>query len=180
MATTEEPGTGDADDTEGADLGDLVRNVVEANAYMVLGSADASGRPWVSPVFFAATGCRDLYWVSSPDVTHSRNIAVRPDVSIVIFDSRAAVGTGAAGAVYMTARATEIPGADLDRTLAAAPSFNRHGGRDFAPADLRPPAPYRLYRATVTEHSVLCPRASGEPCAEHGLRHDHRTRVRLP
>jgi hypothetical protein len=177
MATTEGPGAGDA--AGGIDLVDRVRNVIDANAYMVLGTADASGRPWVSPVFYAADEYRDLYWISSPDVTHSRNIAVRPDVSIVIFDSRAAVGTGAAGAVYMAANATEIPQAELDETLAGAPSFARHGGRDFSPLDLRPPAPYRLYRATVTERSVLCPRAPGEPCADHGLRHDHRTVVLL-
>jgi hypothetical protein len=177
MATTEGPGTGDA--AGGTDLGGRVRNVVDANAYMVLGTADASGRPWVSPVFYAADEYRDFYWISSPDVTHSRNIAVRPDVSIVIFDSRAAVGTGAAGAVYMAASATEIPQAELDETLAGAPSFARHGGRDFPLVDLRPPAPYRLYRATVTERSVLCPREPGEPCADHGLRHDHRTPVLL-
>src|ERR687897_3230711 len=53
------------------------------------------------------------------------------------------------------------------------------GGRPFAPAELRPPAPYRLYRAAVTEHSVLCPRNTGEPCADHGLAYDHRTAVEL-
>ena len=43
-------------------------------------------------------------------------------------------------------------------------------------ADLRSPAPYRLYRATVTAHFMLCPRSAGEPCAAwHGLRYDHRT-----
>lgn len=177
MASTEGRPTGDA--AAGTDLGDLVRSVVDANAYMVLGTADAGGRPWVSPVFYAADDYRDFYWMSSPDVTHSRNIAVRPDVSIVIFDSRAAVGTGGAGAVYMEAGAAEVPQAELDRTLAGAPSFARHGGRDVPLEDLRPPAPYRLYRATATQHSVLCPRAPGEPCAEHGVRHDHRTRVLL-
>jgi hypothetical protein len=177
MASTAGPGADDA--TGGTDLEDLVRRVVDANAYMVLGTADASGRPWASPVFYAADACRDFYWVSSPDVNHSRNIAVRPDVSIVIFDSRAAVGTGGASAVYMAADGIEIPQAELDETLAGAPTFARHGGRDFPADDLRPPAPYRLYRATVAEHSVLCPRAPGEPCADHGLRTDHRTRVRL-
>ena len=117
--------------------------------------------------------------MSSPDVTHSRNIAVRPEVSIVIFDSRAAVGTGNESAVYMTARATVVAPADLEEVLAGAPSFARHGGRAVGPDDLRAPAPYRLYRATATEHSVACPRRAGEPCSRHGLRYDHRTRVVL-
>ena len=165
--------------TNGAGLEDQVRRVIDANVYMVLGTADASGRPWTSPVFYAAEGYRDFYWVSSPDVTHSRNLAVRPEATIVVFDSRAPVGTGGDQAVYMAATAAEVPPEELDQALALA-SFARRGGADLTAADLRPPAPYRLYRATVTEHSVLCPRAAGEPCEDHGLRHDHRTRVVLP
>jgi hypothetical protein len=166
--------------TDSPRLEDQVRRVIEANVYMVLGTADEGGRPWTAPVFYATEACRDFYWISSPDVTHSANLAVRPEVSIVVFDSRAPAGAGGAHAVYMSATAAEVASAELDRTLALAPSFARRGGADLTAADLRPPAPYRLYRATVTGHSVLCPRSPGEPCAGHGLRHDHRTRVLLP
>lgn len=163
----------------GADLEDIVRKVVDDNVYMVLGAADRVGRPWVSPVFYAAEAYRDFYWISSPEVTHSRNVAVRPEVSIVVFDSRAPVGTGGARAVYMAATATEVAAEDLDRALAIYPGFAERGGRELAPTDLRPFASYRLYRAKVTEHSVICPRPAGTPCAEHGLDYDHRTQVRL-
>lgn len=162
---------------EPADLEAQVQGIIDRNLYMVLGTADAVGRPWAAPVFYAADAYRDFLWVSSPEVIHSRNLSARPDVSIVVFDSRAPVGTGGATAVYMTGTATEVPRAELDRALADGPGFAERGGRDFAPDDLRPPAPYRLYRATVTEHSVLCPRPAGEPCADHGLAHDHRTPV---
>jgi hypothetical protein len=37
---------------------------------------------------------REFFWVSSPDSTHSRNLAGRPDVSIVIFDSSVPISTG--------------------------------------------------------------------------------------
>jgi hypothetical protein len=30
---------------------------------MTLGTADAEGDPWVSPVFFAAEAYRDFYWI---------------------------------------------------------------------------------------------------------------------
>jgi nitroimidazol reductase NimA-like FMN-containing flavoprotein (pyridoxamine 5'-phosphate oxidase superfamily) len=158
----------------------MVQSVIEDNVYMVLGTADEAGRPWVSPVFYSSHACRDFFWISSPEVTHSRNLAGRPQVSIVIFDSRAPVGTGGASAVYMAGIAAAVRDHDLDRTLAADADFARRGGRELAPADLRSPAPYRLYRATVTEHSVLCPRPAGVPCADHGLDYDHRTRVDLP
>lgn len=172
-----EPRTDDEQDDDA--LADLVRAAIAANPYMVLGTADASGRPWTSPVFYTADHCRDLYWMSSPDVTHSRNIAVRPDVSIVVFDSRADVGRGDESAVYMAARAAVVAPGDLEEVLAGAPSFARHGARAVGPDDLRAPRPYRLYRATATEHSVVCPRRAGEPCARHGLRYDHRTPVVL-
>ena len=92
----------------GGDLADIVRKVVDDNVYMVLGTADRVGRPWVSPVFYAADAYRDFYWISSPEVVHSRNLATRPDVSIVVFDSKAPVGAGGARAVYMAATATEV------------------------------------------------------------------------
>jgi Pyridoxamine 5'-phosphate oxidase len=164
----------------GTDVADMVRSIVENNVYMVLGTADEAGRPWVSPVFYASHACRDFFWISSPDVTHSRNLAGRPQVSIVIFDSRAPVGMGGASAVYMAGTAAMVPEHDLDGSLAVYADFTRRGGRELAPANLRSPAPYRLYRATVTEHSVLCPRPAGEPCADHGLDYDHRTPVDLP
>jgi nitroimidazol reductase NimA-like FMN-containing flavoprotein (pyridoxamine 5'-phosphate oxidase superfamily) len=163
----------------GANLADLVRNVVDGNVYMVLGTADRVGCPWVSPLFYAAHAYRDFYWISSPDVIHSRNLAVRPEVGIVVFDSRAPVGTGGARAVYMAGTATEVPADDLDRALAIYPGPAERGGRDLASADVGQSAPYRFYCATVTEHSVVCPRPPGTPCAEHGLDYDHRTQVPL-
>jgi Pyridoxamine 5'-phosphate oxidase len=157
------------------ELASLARRVLDENRYMVLGTADRSGCPWVSPVFYDLDGYRDFYWVSSPDVTHSCNLAERPQLSIVVFDSRAAVGAGDETAVYMDGTAFEVLPADLEHTLAAFPGFVGRGGRAFSAADLCSPAPYRLYRAAVTAHFMLCPRAAGEPCARHGLRYDHRT-----
>ena len=43
---------------------------------------DAAGRPWVSPVFVADDGYRDLDWISAPQATPSRNLAERPEASM--------------------------------------------------------------------------------------------------
>jgi nitroimidazol reductase NimA-like FMN-containing flavoprotein (pyridoxamine 5'-phosphate oxidase superfamily) len=59
---------------------------------VTIATADATGRPWASPVYYAAAKYTEFFWVSSPEATHSRNIAARPEVSIVVFDSRAPVG----------------------------------------------------------------------------------------
>ena len=60
------------------DLGAIARTIIEANMYMVLGTADKTGRPWVSPVYYAFAGYNEFYWVSSPEARHSRNLATRP------------------------------------------------------------------------------------------------------
>jgi len=84
------------------------RAVIDSNSYMTLGTADESGLPWVTPVWFAHSGYREFLWVSSPEARHSRNLEARPDVSIVIFDSQ--VSPGDAEAVYVSARAAELSG----------------------------------------------------------------------
>jgi len=149
------------------DLGAVARGIIDSNQYMVLGTADETGRPWVSPVYYAAAGYTEFFWVSSPEATHSRNIAARPQVSIVVFDLQVPIGTGQG--VYMSAVAEELEGDDLNRGMDV---FSRrseaHGGqREWKVEDVRPPALYRLYRATASEHSVLDPSASP----------DHRTPV---
>ena len=94
-----------------------VRDIIEASRYLVLATADATGRPWSSPVYFAHIGFAEFYWVSSPGVTHSVNIAVRPEVGIAIFYSQAAIGTGQG--VYMSAAATLVEGGETARGIAA-------------------------------------------------------------
>jgi hypothetical protein len=142
------------------DLDGVARAILDTNHYMTLGTADADGQPWVSPVFFAAERYRELYWMSSPEATHSRNLAVRPELSIVVFDSQAPVGTGQA--VYMAATATELPGADLEHGLQVYPGDGgrRAGARAVTAEEVLAPARYRLYRASVTQHWVLDPDAS--------------------
>lgn len=157
------------------DLSATARAIIDANVYMVLGTADEDGRPWASPVFFAAEDYTRFYWISSPEVTHSRNIARRPYVSIVVFDSQAPVGTGQA--VYMSAVVEQLAGADVDRGMEVYPGPAERGARPYPADELRPPGRYRMYRATVSQHSMLCPRDAGQPCAEHGRAYDHRTDV---
>jgi hypothetical protein len=83
--------------------GATARAIIDANGYMTLATADASGLPWATPVWFAPVGYREFLWVSSPEARHSRNLAERPQLGIVFFDSRAPIGTGQG--VYMSAPA---------------------------------------------------------------------------
>jgi Pyridoxamine 5'-phosphate oxidase len=131
-----------------------VSDIIDASRYLVLATADAAGRPWSSPVYFAHIGYAEFFWVSSPDVTHSRNIAVRPEVGIVVFDSHAAIGTGQG--VYMPAIAKLLEGGE---TAPGIEAFSRRsvadGGSELTSADVRPDAGVRLYRATADSHWIL-------------------------
>jgi hypothetical protein len=75
---------------------------------------DHAGRPWLAPVYFAADAYRRFFWISSPRVTHSRNLAEHPQVSIVVFDSQ--VPAYAGQAVYTAATAAEVDHTDLERS----------------------------------------------------------------
>jgi hypothetical protein len=162
------------------DLVAIGRAVIDANLYMTLGTVGEDGQPWVSPVFYAADGYAAFYWTSSLEARHSRNLARRPRLSIVVFDSRVPAFTGQA--VYMSATAAELDGADLRRGVEVFPGPAERGGRAVTPEELRPPSPYRLFRATASRQWILCPDPSGgtsEPCALHGRAVDHRTAVTL-
>jgi nitroimidazol reductase NimA-like FMN-containing flavoprotein (pyridoxamine 5'-phosphate oxidase superfamily) len=132
----------------------LGRAIIEANLYMVLGTADEEGRPWVSPVYFAHADFREFYWVSRPETNHSRNLAERPQVGIVIFDSQVPISTGQA--VYMSASAAELTGTEREAPIEV---FSRrsveHEGVPWTTADVEPPAHLRIYRAVASEQYVL-------------------------
>ena len=138
------------------DLDAVARAIVDDNRYMVLGTADASGKPWATPVYYAPDGYRVFYWVSALERTHSRNVADRPDIAIVIFDSQVPIGEGQA--VYMAAVGAELTGDELARGIEI---FSRvsasHGAKPWTLEDVRPPAALRLFRATVAQHWVLDP-----------------------
>lgn len=143
------------------------RGIVDASRYLVLATADAQGRPWSTPVYFAHVGCREFFWVSSPEAVHSRNIAVRPEVGIAVFDSSAEIGTGQG--VYVSAVAAEL----VDGAERALEVFSRrsllHGGRVWTLDDVRGDSGMRLYRAVAGTHSMLA--KDGRP--------DHRVAVDL-
>jgi nitroimidazol reductase NimA-like FMN-containing flavoprotein (pyridoxamine 5'-phosphate oxidase superfamily) len=154
------------------------RAIIDDNLYMVLATTGADGAPWAAPVFYSTDDGRDFYWVSSPDTTHSRNIAHEPRVGIVIFDSRARVGTASPRALYLTATAEELTGDQALEALRVIPGPAERGGHPLTPDQVRPPAPWRVYRARVGAYSMVCPRGEGH-CPEHGLDYEHRATVRL-
>lgn len=143
--------------TADQELEALARAIIDDNLYMTLGTADEAGRPWASPVYYAVEGYREFIWVSRPESRHSRNLAVRPELGIAIFDSRVPIDTG--HGVFMAAVAEELTGRpEADRAIATFSSRGQmHGGEAWTLADVQAPSEFRLYRATASEHSVIRP-----------------------
>jgi nitroimidazol reductase NimA-like FMN-containing flavoprotein (pyridoxamine 5'-phosphate oxidase superfamily) len=156
------------------DLADLARRVIDANAYMAIGTADENGHPWVSPVWFATEDYVQFHWVSSPEARHSRNLEARREVAIAIYDSSRAPGT--AEAVYISGLANELTGDELERGIELYDRISqREVQRTWELSDVRPPSLFRLYRATASEHFVLI--RGRDP--ERGTGVDRRERVSL-
>jgi len=132
---------------------EIARQILDGNPFVVLATADAAGVPWVSPVWFAQEDYREFYWVSSPDARHSRNIAERPEIAMVVYDPT--VKPRHAEAVYMSATAGEtVRGIEIfsrvsQRRGLAAWGLDRISGN----------ARLRLYRAVASEYSILEPAA---------------------
>lgn len=141
-------------DPEDRDPAAVARQIIDANQYMVLATADADGGPWISPVWFAHDEYRSFLWLSRPGRRHSGNVAVRPQVAITIFDSAQELGTGFG--VTMEAEAAALHGSELAQ---AAEIVNRKsvasGGGIFGVEQLQGAGTLRLYRAVATEQFVI-------------------------
>ena len=128
--------------------------IVSASSYMTLATADATGLPWASPVWFASTDFRQFFWVSSPHARHSHNLATRPELAISIFDSRQPPYSGQG--VYVWATGETVPEPEIDAGLEVYSGVSRQRGLpEWDRSKVTTPAKHRLYRATATELFIL-------------------------
>jgi nitroimidazol reductase NimA-like FMN-containing flavoprotein (pyridoxamine 5'-phosphate oxidase superfamily) len=139
--------------SSGAGPAAIATAVIGSNNYMTLSTADGEGRPWATPVWFAHAG-REFIWISRPDARHSRNLAARPELAIVIFDST--VSPRARQAVYVEAVGRELSGHERDRRVEI---YSRHsvaaGLEPLAMSEVTPPAELRIYCAIASQLFVL-------------------------
>ncbi|MEV0272340.1 pyridoxamine 5'-phosphate oxidase family protein [Hamadaea sp. NPDC050747] len=153
------------------------RDLADSNRYLTLATIDEDGRPWASPVYFAADAdLREFYWVSSPTAQHSLNLAKRPDVSLVVFDSTVPPYHGRC--LYAAGTAQALDDTQIHRGLTIYPGPASRGGSAVSAADVTGTAPWRIYRAEASALWVLCPRPPRQACERHGRTDDHRQRIR--
>jgi hypothetical protein len=106
------------------------------------------GRPWNTPVYVAFDENLTFYWRSQVDAVHSRNIATRPDVLLVIFDSTRPDDTGQA--VYVRGRARELRDAVSITAALQCLAARRNESPPIA-GDFMAPHPRRVYAAVADE-----------------------------
>jgi pyridoxine/pyridoxamine 5'-phosphate oxidase len=130
------------------------RRVLDANAYLTLATADADGRPWGTPVWFAERDAREFVWVSRTARRHSQHLMERPEVALTVFDSTTPVGE--AEAVYVEAVAGVVPDDELADALAIFSAKAEASGLPrWEASRVTGDAPFRLYRAVATRVWVL-------------------------
>jgi hypothetical protein len=133
---------------------EAARAIVDGNSYLTLATADADGAPWASPVWFAHEQYRAFLWMSQPSARHSRNIATRREIAIVIFDST--VSPNQRNAVYVEAAAAIVPDAELADAVAVYTARSVARGLEALTCEeVSGDAPWRLYRARVSATYVL-------------------------
>ena len=142
------------------DLLAIAERVIRTTRYLVLGTCSAEGSPWVAPVEYAVDKHDRFYWVSARDAVHSRHILQNPKIAFVIFDSNPEYGN--AQGLYCSAIAVELGCHDLDFGCDIAyrmryPDEAERAIKGRKPVDLEGPSPRRMYRALVTEYSILHP-----------------------
>ncbi|MGA2184063.1 MAG: pyridoxamine 5'-phosphate oxidase family protein [Bryobacteraceae bacterium] len=59
--------------------------LLERENTLVLATAADDGTPIATPLFYYSDSELNLYWLSSPDSRHSRNLSGRPRVAVAIF-----------------------------------------------------------------------------------------------
>jgi Pyridoxamine 5'-phosphate oxidase len=136
------------------------RAIIDANPYLVLATADGTGRPWSSPVYFAHDGYAEFLWVSAPEAEDSRNIGARPQVGIVIFDSHAPIGSDQG--VYISATAEQVGSDNLTRGIEVFSQRSiGHDGAAWTVKDVQAESGLRLYCAAAESYSILA--KDGQP-----------------
>jgi nitroimidazol reductase NimA-like FMN-containing flavoprotein (pyridoxamine 5'-phosphate oxidase superfamily) len=131
------------------------KQIIADNIYCTIATADSSGTPWISPVFFAYDSEYNLYWISNKDSRHSTYIRENPKVAIVVFDSRAPEGQG--DGVYFKAEAKEM-GTPEELASAIQLMNNRATKEEFrvkSATEVSSSGVWRIYKATPSEISKL-------------------------
>lgn len=125
-------------------------DILSSVRYATISTADENGKGWAAPVWYVFDEEKNLYWWSSIDSQHSKNIGRDGEVYITIFNSSAPEGEGLG--LYIRANAEQVPDEKLDKVIELYNSTTTQFKLDRE--NTTGNAPTRLYQATPTSIQV--------------------------
>lgn len=151
------------------DLNQLAREIIKQNQYMTLGSSNAEGGTWVSPVVYAYDDKWNFYFVSIPDSRHCQNASSHNKVALAIFDSHQLLGEGVGlqiEGLVEEVKITQVPGAAVTYFKRQYPYGKmRHAFNDALKKFLEKKL-YRFYKVTPTKVWINNPNSQVDERAE--------------
>lgn len=127
------------------------KELVKTVHHAAMATVNEDGSPHNTPFFYVIDESREhIYWSSSPDSLHSRNLARTGTAFIVIYEPN--VG----GGLYLQAdNAHELTGSELERGLEVINATRSQGDKPpIGPEIYTGKSPQRMYRVTITHYSV--------------------------
>ncbi len=133
---------------------DKAKAIITKNKYMVIATSSKDAKPWAAPVFYAYDDKFNFYFVSAIDSFHVKNIIENHNVSIVIFDSRQAIGSSdgvqIVGIVEMVEKnqvdkAIKLYHDRLSR-ISGVPMTGNYNAENY-----KEPSEFRIFRVKITK-----------------------------
>ncbi len=123
---------------------EIAQEVLKSNTYMTLATASTDSVPRGTPVHFAHD-TQYVYWLSTADAEHSRNLAMNDKLFVTVFDAGQSMSDLAQRrCVYIATRGELLRG---DDELAAREVF----ADKFSDEDNRKASEWGYYRAKLGE-----------------------------
>jgi uncharacterized protein YhbP (UPF0306 family) len=119
-------------------LSAVAARLLDAAPLCAVATVDVRGAAHVNTAYFAWTPRLDVYWLSAPEATHSRNIAERRTAAVAVYDSHQSWGRPDRGIQLFGSARLLGHAAAAEARQAYAARFAGYDGTEFAA--------YRFYR----------------------------------
>lgn len=125
--------------------------IIDVIPYLSIATVCDDGTPWNTAVYAAFDDDLNFYWKSWVENIHSRNVIARPDVFIIIYDSRVPAGEGEG--VFIKAQARALMEEDASEIEKACGVYALRTGGESSGGYTKflHGQPRRIFKATPTQ-----------------------------
>lgn len=116
MITMTQPFRFEADGYPSERLAASALSILDKTTLLSMATVCEDGTPYINTCFFAYDGSLRVFVLTPPTTTHAKNLAIRPDVSIAVFDSHQVSGAELQG-LQLAATGEQAQGEVLEQAL---------------------------------------------------------------